>query len=203
MAFDINDQYNSIFTNTVKFADGTKGIGEEYEFVQTVDLLAHEYGLGGCKSLQEYADMVDETDPSLIHHLMEAIEERYENMYGTGDDKGVERKSHGSRIKGGHTSPSIDKSKMVDVSKDAKTNRNNIRGFLRNMGASKKSLDEAVSKIERGEIKISEEDFSWITPDVIKDPNFDLKGTMKKIREEKNKDINFKVSMKTLLERKV
>jgi len=200
----ILDSYTS---NKVKMPDGSELAGDAYEHAKIVDMLASEYGLGGCRNLTEFAKMVDEEDILLVHFLLKAIGERYEEMYG---NKPSDRNRNISKHINRHAPSSMNKSstkpynsnEAIDCSEDAKTNRNRMSMFLREMGASKDKVREAVEKINNGEIKTSSVDFSWITSEELRKPNFDTRGVLKQMCEEQKKSFNFKVSLDTLTKRK-
>ena len=198
----MQDIYNSWQTNKQKMPDGQVFAGDYLDFVETVDLLASEYGLGGCRSLEEYAEMVDETDPLLISCLMKAMYERYERQYGTDDnvDKNIDKINHGPS--GQHSKPSakkINRKSLMDASSDPKANRNRMANFLKVMGANKNEVNEAIKKIESGDIKVPSNDYSWINSKVLNDPEFDLQATLKQMAEDRKNSINFKVSLDTIM----
>lgn len=191
-----DSSFKSWFTNRVQMPDGETYAGDMLEFTGIVDLFASEYGLGGCRSLEEYAEMIDKCDPLLIACLQKNIEERYKAQYSTEE---LDNESKDYSIKGyeNKKAEKVVREKMIDTDNE-KSNRMRMAHFLKQMGANKKEVNEAIKKIENGEIKFSGRDYSWITSKELRKPDFDLKSVMRQMREDREKGMNFKVSLDTM-----
>lgn len=195
---DEDDPLNSYFTNKIIASDGQEFEGDFFEFCKNVDLFAAEYGIGGCRSLEEFADMIDNTNPILLSYLMKSIGNRHEEMYGDGEDddkaapsaSGKASKYQGKKF-----------SRKAAGTGNAKAERNNLRNFLLEMGAPRQKLKDAIAEIESGKTKDLSEQFSWITPKVLNDPDFSFKETLAEMSKNQKGSTNFKVSATTLEKR--
>lgn len=70
------DIYKSLLERTPEgFVDvGGKRFGTDYyALIERVVLIGSEMGMGGCKSITEFKDMIDEEDPTLIDAVIFAI----------------------------------------------------------------------------------------------------------------------------------
>ena len=164
--------------------DGSRGIIDFREFYEIVDILAFNYGIGACKSLTEFAEIINNEDPVLLNGLKKAIIKRVIIMNGGK----VEDEPTTYRV--------VEKSGKSRIVNDEK---NKLVMFLTSFGADKKEIDEALIKINSGKIKIPERDYNWITDEVLCSKDFDLKGVMAQMREDENNSINIKVSAETRL----
>jgi hypothetical protein len=176
----INEEQSGI-NNEIELLDGSRAIIDLREFYEIIDGLAFNYGLGACKSFTEFAEMVNEEDPTLLLGLKMAMNKRIRMMNGETviEEPSVYRviEDSGSTVSGN------EKQKLVM--------------FLHSFGCEKKELDEALAKIDSGKIKVPERDYNWITDDVLASSNFDLKGVLKQMREDIDNSVKINVSGET------
>jgi hypothetical protein len=155
------------------------------EFYILVDLFASQYGMGGCKSLEEYANMIDQQDPVLIEAMKYAMLQR--NRAECGED-----------------------TRATEVSGSVGTRRSGFKkkwgeddsmgDFLANSGIPIAEIREAKSKLASGKINKEEDEkfhkwlYSTVTPEKLRDPNFDLKKTHARIKEYLSKTETFVIT---------
>ena len=143
------------------------------EFYTLVDIFASQYGLGGCRSLHEYAEMIDQTDPALLEGLKYAIYIR--NSDGSEGSGSREASTSGTRRRGTQSNTWGQDTDMGD--------------FLANSGIPQSKIREARGKIDSGKITKEERDkfhkwlYNNVTPEKLRDPNFDLKKAHARIKE--------------------
>lgn len=189
----IDDEY--LLPDEVRLPDGSIIESSHYAHARIIDLLASSYGLGGCKTLSEFAQMVDEEDPVLISDLVKAIVERHENMYGDKKRKPGDpiTTPKGDRLGLKHMPITKTGKSQIGVGTDA-ANRIGMKRFLLDIGGDKKQIEEAIRKVESGETEISDLDLSWITPELLSDPSKDFSEVFNKLREHQKKGANIKIS---------
>lgn len=155
------------------------------EFYTLVDLFASQYGLGGCKSLEEYAAMIDNQDPVLIEAMKYAMLQR--NKAECGEEV-----------------------RTTEVSGPVKGRRNGHSGkwgydddmgdFLANSGIPINEIREAKAKLASGKITKEEQEkfhkwlYSTVTPEKLRDPNFDLQKTHARIKDYISKTEKFVIT---------
>jgi len=177
----------------------------EYDYVEfcgTVDVLAHEYGLGGCRSLTEYANMIDGEDLQLVEGLLFAIQRRYRAQSGETDLPEIDNKEdYEKHVRKMATAKSACTSKSF---KNKWGYDSDMKDFLLNSGIGKKEVGEATEKLKSRQINKQEQNefHDWlyknVTPEKLRDPDFDLRGTYDKIRSHFDKCENFNISAVTI-----
>lgn len=168
-------------TIEISYADGSCERTDPTDLFERADLLLHVYGLGGCKSFTEFVDMVNEEDPFIINGLLTAAEKRVAEQNGSKVSRSNNHYNKKSYIK-----------------KEKTNSPDNLALFLKEMGANRQEIDETLAKAKSGKIEVPMNDYSYITPEVLNDPDFDFKGTLKQMSEDRKKSINFTVSDATL-----
>lgn len=165
------------------------------EFYRQVDIFASEYGLGGCRSLTEFAKMIDEEDPELINGLMFAMQER-------NDPEAYKKEQWESNAKSGGTRRSV-------RSKDGRlVNEADMSEFLANSGIPVKEIKEAKKRLAARKINIEEqqerEDWIYknITPENLQDPNFDMKKAQAELSAYFDNTEKFNISASTIFGKK-
>ena len=175
----------------VPFSDSTVKKGDPGFIYYISDVIASEYGLGGCKTLQEFVDMVDSTDPVLLDGLLAYMAKR--NQEQSQDGK--------------HPPEEIDKEEYIDDSKtgmEESQNKNNtvVKEMLFRFGVSKDDLNSALEKIDKRKINTLK-DYTWLNKqnnlENLSDVEF--REVLKSMRKDKANSVNFKVSMESLMER--
>lgn len=171
----------------LNFKDGTSVKPDVSELYRTVDIFAFHYGIGGCKSLSEFVEMVNQEDPEVISALLASISLRNKHSYSTQDLPEYKYENY-----------TWTKGKSMDSKPDFNPQKELLINFLIDFGIPKDKIEEAKKKIASGSIKISRNDYSWINNETIRDPNFPVKEVMAQMRKDAENSINFKVSQKTL-----
>lgn len=197
--------YNSI-DNLVELPTGQKEFGDLDEFHRVVDFFADRYGLGGFKSLEKFAEMIDNVDPVLLNGLYEAGVKAENRKWGSDEEGGdditnTNADNVDNNISTAHTySDNMPKERFI-LPKKSHTNTetvnnssNGMRNMLLEFGVKKEELDDAGKKIGRRKIVLkdyrdivdktklktmTEEQFQTILKDMV---------------QEKKKSINFDVS---------
>ena len=195
------DALDSYFTNKVIASDGTESEGDFFEFAQIVDLFAAEYGLGGCRSLEEFADMMNETDPVLLSFLGKSMIKRHKDMWGEESEERPEVRQTKFGPQAVNRTRKYKPGQACDTSDDPEVNRRNLAVFLKEMGADRAKVNEAMKNIAAGKTSISSKSFTWITPEMLKDPEFNLKETLAEMREARAGAVNFNVNYETFRKR--
>ncbi len=168
------------------YADGSTELVDLSELFEISDAFASMYGLGSSKNLTDFVQKVNNEDPLVIEGMMNAAAIRLEKQYGDGS-KSVHRKiDYGID----ETISNLDSQTKDKLQKT----KGQLVNFLRQMGTSDKEIKDGLSKIESGKIKVSENDYSWITPDILNSPNFDFEATLKKMSEDRKNSVQIKVS---------
>lgn len=151
------------------------------------------YGLGLNRSLSEFVDMINSEDPQILLELQKVAMERIKSSFGISSKDNaasatVKMLSHGTTSK-------IGSKQSKSVLGDSPESLNQ---FLIEFGVPKEEIKEAIAKVKSGKIKLPSRDYSWITSEVISDPNFDVKKVLSQMKEDKNNSINFRVGLDTL-----
>jgi len=190
----------------IEFPDGTVIKADVRDFYDIVDMFASNYGLGGCKTLKEFIEHIDEIDLNILIGLQGSIIRRIEAMYGkksSWKDHQIEgrkemkvpeqfRPKQKNRIVAGP------QEKIFIGKESSKAELQKMGMFLKSWGAPYDKVNEAINQIKKGKIAIPDEDFSWITPEVLLHPNFDTRLVLKAMRKSREKSINFNVGRDTL-----
>ena len=128
-------------------------IGDLKELFEVADFFAERYGLGGCRSLEEFVQMVNETDPMVMNLLKSvAIEKNQREMDEVNSSKPDRAKMPSARPATGKApqsrSPARSRTPAVKVgSGDANVNRANMKRFLISFGAPPQELDKACERL--------------------------------------------------------
>lgn len=168
-----------------QYADGSSETIDPSVLFEYADFIASNYGMGSNKTLSEFVKSVNNEDPLVLEGMMNAAANRLDRMYGDGKSTNVRRNT------------TIDESlKQFEKTNNVKfhNERDKLVSFLKQMGASSDAIKEAVKEVDSGKIKISENDYSWITPETLWSPDFDFKGTLKKMSEDIKNSIKINVS---------
>jgi len=178
---------------TVKFLDGEEFKTDGIVLFERADFLASNYGMGNFRSLSDFVKMVDEEDPVILNGLIYAACIRIQSSHGIEN----ERTQDDSEEVDSEEIRSISHSKKITRSGDSKQM---LLCFLRDFGATEEEIKIAVEKLKT--IKVPEEDFSWITPEILARPDFDLKGTLSRMNDYYKRSVNVNVSLDKLMEKR-
>lgn len=160
-----------------------------FEHARLVDAFASRYGLGGCKSLTEFWEMINEEDPLIVQLLEIAAYVNNEESVGKekfdlDDDSQTYETSY----------------ETTHSSSDKYVNNDNIMAeFLMNMGADHKEVTEALKNSTNRKNSV---DIGDITDKNLRDPNFDLEDAIKRLDTRFKNSKEFEVSSRTIRNRK-
>lgn len=208
--------------NIIELPDGTKAKVDLTDLLERSDLIASMYGLGGHRSLTDFVNMIDEEDPVILYGLMSIAAKRIKRMYGGKDSEDQESKENMEQYvpnkhkwkpkskmhkamenAGAPEAKTVDKKKhhWFDKSKGTISNRKSMIHFLRTFGCPKDKMAEYEKQLEimEKEGTLHNENFDWITRETLNDENFDLKDALDKMKKARQRSINIKVSLDTLL----
>jgi len=166
-----------------------------YEHAKLVDFFLSNYGLGGCRSLKEFWDMVDNEDPTILILLELAAVERINKRLG---GKGFDGRSIGigetiTEAFGG----GVGKSNSTEV----QVNDDNVMAeFLYQMGADRKRIDDGLNKSRNRKIA-SRVDLSDITSSNMVGEEFDIEDALRRLKDNERNAVKIIVSRGTLMNR--
>lgn len=153
------------------------------ETARLVHFFASTYGLGGCRSITEFWDMVDREDPVKLELLKIVAHDMDKEQYE--DD--TKPSSHRNT----QTSSTRSTPDAVDVVSDIE-----MADFLHKMGVPPKDIENAIQKNKKRTIVNT--DLSDITTERLAEKDFDLKEALVRINKRQAQSVNFQVSWKTL-----
>lgn len=193
---NLKEFYNNSEANIVNLPNGEKLVGDLVEFYKVVDFFASQYGLGGCRSLEEFSQMINTSDPIHLKCLQLVAEERLEKQWGTGKDKPEDSNQEDVDIPEEPAYNEIDQGNSKATTVVGKNGK--IKRFLKTWGANSSDLTKAQSKLESGKIKLK--DYGWVNKDNLKTMTSEqFKKLKSDIVADNKKSINFKVSMETMI----
>jgi hypothetical protein len=147
------------------------------EFYEVADLIASEYGIGGCRSLSEFANMINKEDPVVVSGFLYAIESRrLKEAESIEDTKGKKRKK------------ATGESKSYVARDAAMVNDSDMGDFLANSGIPQSKIREARERLKNRKITAEEERefFNWlhseVTTEKLKQPGFDVRAAHARIQ---------------------
>ena len=139
------------------------GQGDHVSLVMQAMMIAGECGMGACRSLTEFIEMINNEDPVLIQTMIFCIGQKYRRMYGDGDSK---NSPEGKSVKQGKITKGIPPSGSRPTYKpEATVGDGGMANFLVHHGVPKAKIQEFKRKIASGEIKLPNVDFSQYTPE--------------------------------------
>jgi hypothetical protein len=165
---------------------------DDLDFYRLVDSFAERYGLGGCRSITEFADMLNHEDPQLLNGLITAIND-------SANKTKLASAAHSKRTRTSRSG----KVQGADLSERWGYD-DNINDFLINFcGVPSDKVKEILkNKSDKGKSNTNRDFYEWlynnITPEKLRSPNFDLKGALAKINEFLGKTEKVKVSSKQI-----
>jgi hypothetical protein len=193
---DIVDFYLRCTDNLQTLPSGLKEYGNLYDLYQIADLFASQYGMGGCRTLEEYVNMINTSDPVIINMLKFSMAERLKQQNSVEPVK--------PKI---YDSPTLDQEivqqefKFIPApspSVDLKANRHNLANFLGEWGANRKELKETLKELDQRKMTLN--DYSWLDRHTLSAmPPEKFKETLKMMSEDRVKSKNFKVSLNTMI----
>jgi len=206
---DFKDIINESVDNLVKLPTGAEEFGDLGEFHKVVDFFANRYGMGGCKTIEEFADMIDNLDPVLRVGLYNAGVVAENRKWGGEDEIDSDIDSETDSDKDSHVDsdttkprthsdnmPKLPHTSLEQPKSTGKiaTGDGSIRNLLLEFGVNKSELDKASGKI--GRRKITLKDYrDEIDKDKLRDMSEEkFQAILKDMGKERQKSINFDVS---------
>jgi hypothetical protein len=189
---DLEEYYLNSKDNLVQFKSGHSGYGDLKEFLGVVDFFAQRYGLGGHKSLDDFADMIDNSDPVLLNLLRVVAVERDEKQWGTSDTDNDSKthKTPVSEVKTGYQGSKTGTQTL-------KSNPFVLKKVLYDFGVPNDVLKKASADIAQRKIEFK--DYSWLNNENLRAMSQEkFHELLKEVSGENSKAINFNVSLDTL-----
>lgn len=184
------EYYSNSGENLVAFQSGHKGFGDIKEFLDVVDFFAQRYGLGGFKSLEDFADMIDNTDPVLLNVLRIVASERDERQWGGGDKDDAQNTRKTSL-----SEPNRGSAKATQLT--GNTGHFILKKVLNDFGVSSGDLKKASADIAQRKIEFK--DYGWVNSTELKTMSEEkFKATLKDMSADNRKAVNFNVSLDTM-----
>lgn len=175
------------------------------ELFEVADFFAERYGLGGCKSLEEFVQMIDHTDPHVINMLKAvAIDKNNKEM----DEISKKPKDDGQVPVHGRlgamppSRPSAHRGTPVRVKGEAPSmSRSNMKRFLLSFGAPQDGLDKACGRLDSRKIEFR--DYGWVDSHTLLSMSPEkFRETLHNITNDIKSSENFEVSDETLRARR-
>ena len=147
---DIRELIQNSEDNLVELSTGEKLFGDFLEFLEFVDFFASRYGLGGHKSIEEYAEMINQTDPVLLHGLRDAGVRAENRKWGAEDDSDSSDFKDGKQdihtATGDNDKNAFDSGKKPNLSTIDGKGGLDLRNMLLEFGVDKGELNKATEK---------------------------------------------------------
>ena len=190
--FSKNDHRRELKNTTANEVDIGGAVvleGDIVEVYEQMDAFLASYGMGGCRSLEEYRDMIEQTDPALLAGLLICMGDRKMREMGEDPDKGK---------------PAYKPTSSEDKpSGDFFHNKAYIGGecdmvdFLVKSGADWKDLQKFKDDLASGKTKMEIKDFSkkFNTDTLLHDKDFKLQETIDEMLAYRDKSKNYKFSI--------
>jgi len=179
-------------------------VGDLKELFEVADFFAERYGLGGCRSLEEFVRMVDETDPVVLNMLKSVAVDKNQREMDEIDSKKPSKSSPPSPPpKIGKSPPSrpVARSRTPAVKvggEDASVNRANMKRFLLSFGAQPRKLEAACGRLAGRKMELR--DYSHIDSYILKNMSpEEFRKALRSISGDTKASENFEVSMETLM----
>lgn len=207
----IRELYASSEDTLVKLPSGEIKFYDLAEYCEVVDFFAERYGLGGCKSIEEFTEMVNNLDPIFLNVLRAVAIDRENKKWGgseTGNDGDLsstlpKMRGKGQMSKFGHNVKGFGPSAPVPSIKPSTPpvkiggSRGKMRQFLAEWGAPRDKLEEACHRIDGRKIELR--DFSHIDSyELRRMSDAEFKKLMADMKEQQALSENFNVSIETL-----
>jgi hypothetical protein len=191
--YNKNDHRKVLEDTTINDIDIGGGVLIEGDIVthyELVDRFLADYGMGGCRSLDEYSEMVNLTDPSLINGLLVCMNDRKQLESGVDPYKGDSHKDDPpSQVSVGKKAPSTPARKKVRRG----GGECDMVDFLVKSGADWKEIKKIRDDIRDGKTSIKIKDFSedFDTRTLLHDKDFDLQKQIDEMMAYKKQSENY------------
>jgi len=202
------------------YADSEEGVvktpfgedqGDLKELFEVADFFAGRYGMGGCRSLEEFVEMINNTDPFIVNMFkavavdknQRELDEMDTNKPKGGIDSNKPKDDARQSVptKFGKTSPARPTAPIrtpIKVGTGAGgINRANMKRFLLTMGASPDGIKEACGRLDGRKMELR--DYSHLDSRTLKTMSREeFKETLRNISKDIKSSENFEVSDDTL-----
>ena len=152
------------------------------DIASVADILASNYGLGGCRNIQEYIVALDEVDVDVVSSFMNAIVDRLDREYG--DDNST-RLDDASTIRSHRV-----------ASGNSESGVNGMIMFLRDSGVGRDDAHSAIAEAKEKNYKYHS--INHINSNTILRDDFDLKEALVILRENRENSINFNINAESI-----
>jgi hypothetical protein len=191
--YSSNDHRKELSNTTANEVDIGGGVvleGDIVELYEQMDILLANYGMGGCRSLEEYRDMVEHTDPALLTGLMVCMGDRKMLEAGEDPDKG-KAPYKSTPVSEGKPSGEFFHNKVYTGGECDMTD------FLVKSGADWKDLQKFKNDLASGKTKMEIKDFSkkFNTDTLLHDKDFNLQKTIDEMLAYRDKSKNYTFSI--------
>ena len=162
---------------------------------EVADFFASQYGLGGCRSLSEYVEMIANTSIETVTRLRLSANNRLRAEAGEDVNK---------PLANGRFSPTSDHATTAEVTQDVggsvdKRDTSMISGLLYEFGVDKESILEAKKKISGRQMTLK--DYSWIDKHNLGEiPQEEFIKICGEMQKENNKCVHFSLSHESRIE---
>ena len=190
---DVRRSLNETTTNQVRIGETVRE-GDFYELIQASVIISSVMGMGGCRSLEEFVKMIDETDPQLLGVTLFCISEQLKRMNGV-DDKKSKMKRH---MEQSVVPPDVKEGGFVP-DRPLNTYEHDIGELIVHHGIAPAKIQEIKAKIARGEIKVPTDELSDLKKmthrDVSNMSKEDFNELLKKMDTYRKQCVNFKLDL--------
>jgi hypothetical protein len=177
---------------TVKFLDGEEFQTDGIVLFEKADFLAFNYGIGNCRNLSDFVKMIDDEDPVVLNGLLYAACIRIQASHGIENERTQEDSDDIENVV--QTTQNVSTPKKILRVGDSKEM---LLCFLRDFGATEEDIKIATEKLKT--VEVPEEDFSWITPEILARSDFDLRGVLSRMSDCYKRSVNVNVSLDKLM----
>lgn len=194
------------------YADSEEGVvklpfGEENsdlkELFEAADFFAERYGLGGCRSLDEFVEMINNTDPATLNMLkavaIEKNKAELDEIESSGKAKGGAKDVPSPKIgKTALSRPHTTRGTPVRVKGgNTSMSRANMKRFLTSFGAGQEDLEKACVRLDGRKIEFK--DYGWVDKYSLKNMSSeDFREVLHSMSKDIKESENFEVSDETL-----
>jgi len=189
--YDLN-KHVAKYKNTTFFReqrdDGKYMYADRFSLIREAHMFMKHYGMGGCRSFEEYIEMVNNEDPSIVDMLIALITE--DNRCEAGfkpREINLDIENYEER-----DSVAMSIAKFSDKSNDIA--QSSVMGLISNFGGSYGDMKEKIEARRKKVGHFSHDDFSDINTTSINEPDFDLKAALSRMKTAKEQSLNIKIT---------
>lgn len=180
-----------------------KDVSDLKELFEVADFFAERYGLGGCRSLEEFVQMVNETDPVVLNMLrsvaIDKNQRELDEINSKTPKRGTMPKTDVKDVKPPQPKQTsrIRTSTVRVKGANSGISRANMKRFLISFGAPTDELDKACTRLDGRKMELR--DYGWIDSYALKTMSKEeFREALKNISSDIKASENFEVSDETL-----